>query len=86
MATVEQDTPEDVAQCVEVLLMTETGSRVEVPEYGVDPWVFRRPDRTAVVAACERWEPRAKVGLSVVQGVGWDEMVEAVTAETRVKQ
>ena len=84
MATVDQDGPDEVAQCVEVLLMTEQGSRVEVHDYGVPGWVFQRPDRTAVVAACSRWEPRADVTITAVQGVGWDELVESVTAELRI--
>ena len=37
---VEQDSIDDVAQCVEVLLRTRPGDRPEVPEYGIDEPLF----------------------------------------------
>lgn len=62
---VEQDSPEDVTQCVETVLETPVGSRVEVPAYGVPDETFEQlgPDLSAEVylAAIEEWEPRARV-------------------------
>lgn len=63
-AVVEQDSEDDVAQCVQVLLSTPVGSRVELPEYGVDAFEFTtRVDRAAIASAIEDWEPRADVTL-----------------------
>lgn len=62
---VEQDSDEEVTDCVEVLLRTPVGSREEVPDYGTPDYVFRQggvevSDLTDVIA---HWEPRA--GASV---------------------
>ena len=59
-ATIEQDTPEEIEQSVRVLLKTERGERIEVPEYGVPEWAFEAgEDLGEVMAAIARWEPRA---------------------------
>lgn len=59
---VEQDTPEEITQCVEVLLRTHDGTRIEVPEYGVSDFAFRVDvDRSLLLGEVERWEPRARV-------------------------
>lgn len=62
--TVEQDSVDEIAQNVSVIVGTPYGSRLEVPEFGVDPSVF---DVTAddVTAAVREWEPR-------VSGVSWE--------------
>lgn len=66
MATLEQDTVDEVAQCVELLLSTEPGQRLELPEYGVPPWLFTTTvDVDRVLAEVEEWEPRARVLLEV---------------------
>lgn len=57
----EQDSDAEILDCVEVLLATERGSRMEVPEYGVPDQVFRQggADLNAISSAIARWEPRA---------------------------
>lgn len=58
---VEQDDPDEVLDCVQVLLLTPLGSRDEVPDYGVGDPAFRErgADLNAIIGAVERWEPRA---------------------------
>lgn len=88
-ATVEQDTPDEVAQSVQVLLTTPVGSRDEVPDYGVDEMAFQQ--MTLVEASTldelsntvEAWEPRARVNWSEVQGVGQDALIEQITGQVR---
>lgn len=64
-AVVEQDTVEDVAQCVELIVRTTYGSRIELPEFGVTDQTFRTTvDRHALLAQIERWEPRASALVS----------------------
>jgi phage baseplate assembly protein W len=62
----EQDSDEEVFDCVEVLLSTEIGEREEVPDYGVPDYVFREGgvDLEDLHAVIERWEPRALVVIS----------------------
>lgn len=63
-SVVEQDSEDDIAQCVEVLLMTGIDRRVELPEYGIeDPTFSGSVDLPGVIAAIEDWEPRADVSM-----------------------
>lgn len=57
----EQDSPDDVAACVEAVLRTRPGQRAEHPDFGApDPTFAQRPlDLDAVVVRVETWEPRA---------------------------
>lgn len=65
LATVEQDSPEDVAASVYALLATERGSRLEDPDYGVEEAGFEVfPPEEAIdewMVQIERYEPRARV-------------------------
>jgi phage baseplate assembly protein W len=62
---VEQDGDDDVVQSVAVLLSTPVGSRVELPEYGIDDPTFRvGVDLPSILTAIEDWEPRAQVDLT----------------------
>lgn len=62
---VEEDSDDEILDCVEVLLRTERGSREEIPEYGIPDQVFIMggADKTAIQATIRRWEPRASVFL-----------------------
>lgn len=63
---VEADSEDDIMGCLEVLLLTEKGSRSEVPEYGIADQVFRQGgiSRDEILAAIRMWEARAEVVLS----------------------
>ena len=66
-ATVEQDSIEDVSACVQVLVSTTVGERVEVPTYGVpDPVFSNVKDATPGnwISAIRKWEPRAATMIS----------------------
>lgn len=79
----EQDTPEEIAQCVQVLLSTRVGDRIESPEYGIPDQVFTTvPDLATIQAAIERWEPRATVKL--VSEQDWlDELIRRLIVEVQ---
>lgn len=66
--TVEQDSIEEVTQCVKVLVATNVGSRVELPEYGIADPVFTdvsQSQRTEAIAAqLKKWEPRARADVT----------------------
>lgn len=81
IATVEQDSDEDILSCVYVALKTPIGSRPGLPDFGVDDYTFatgvvQLPELQAQIQASE---PRADLSLSekindlvqtVVVGVG----------------
>ena len=61
----EQDTEDEVIDCVEVLVRTPVGSRLELPGYGVREQEFSMGGavKEEIVSACAIWEPRAAVTL-----------------------
>ena len=81
VATVEQGSIEEIQQCVEAVLHTIVGSRIDAPEYGIPNETFKQlgPDENADVylAAIEEAEPRAHlIGRARIE-----EMVKRVTIE-----
>lgn len=63
LAVVEQDSDEDVAQCLEAIGRTRRGDRFDQPDMGVDPRTFHeRPvDVTQMIETLRRHEPRRTV-------------------------
>jgi phage baseplate assembly protein W len=62
----EQDTHDEIQDCVAVLISTPTGSRMVQPDYGVDEALFQQVpvDMTSIVTALTQWEPRAVITLT----------------------
>lgn len=62
---VEQDSVEEVTQCVEAILKTPIGSRMENPEFGVPDQTFREGGANLddLALSITQWEPRADVYL-----------------------
>ena len=61
-----QNSYEDVASCVEMVLNTPTGWRSAEPDFGVDDPTFTQVSPNTVVAALKKWEPRAGVIVSII--------------------
>lgn len=60
IATMTQDTIEDVAQCVMVITRTPIGSRTELPQFGIPRLEFTSPlPLLQLLTAIYLWEPRA---------------------------
>ena len=64
LATLEQDTVDEVAQCVAVVLGTVEGSRLAVPELGIADPTFLGVGVGDIEAAVSTWEPRATLTIS----------------------
>ena len=60
---VEQDSDAEIAQCVFALLATEAGTRIELPDYGIEDPAFQEDgiDLAAMRRDVGEWEPRADV-------------------------
>lgn len=82
-AAVEQDSGDEIAQCVAVVMATPAGSRLEVPDFGIPRYEFHTPNAAEIVAAVAEWEPRADLELDVVQGLGDDLSVAVIHAAVR---
>jgi phage baseplate assembly protein W len=60
-AVVEQDSPEEIEQCVSAIVRTRVGSRLDRPEFGVPDVTFRSGSaRPELGEAIDEWEPRAR--------------------------
>lgn len=61
--TVEQDSKDEIAQCLFAIFATQPGDRTELPEFGLASQLFRMGgvDLDELREAVEEWEPRADV-------------------------
>jgi phage baseplate assembly protein W len=60
---VEQDSADEVFQCVGALIRTDLGSRIDEPEYGIQDQTFKE-QLDDLFGAIEEWEPRAMAVLA----------------------
>lgn len=62
-AVVEQDSQEDIANCVECIVRTPFGFRDDAPEFGVDDQQFEfiPLDIETLIAQIEGQEPRSRI-------------------------
>lgn len=59
---VPQDTTEEVEQGVKVLMLTELGERLEVPDFGISDPVFQTEvDVANIAAAALEWDSRVEL-------------------------
>jgi phage baseplate assembly protein W len=80
-AVLDQDTFEEIAQCVGVLFSTTRGERIELPEYGIPDQVFlpeNLVDTSELAAAIGKWEPRA---TALVHSTAIDETLRHILVE-----
>lgn len=76
----EQDTLDEIAQCVEVLLSTTEGQRLEVPDYGIpDPTFSVDLPLREIETKIADWEPRAAALLSEDESI--EELVRALKVQ-----
>ena len=85
-ATVEQDSFDDVAGCVELVLRTPRGSRIDAPEFGLPDLTFNegRVDPALVTGALDRWEDRVGQVLTLDPASTIDS-TDALVAHVRVQ-
>lgn len=63
----EQDSDDEILDCVQVLLMTLPSQRIDIPEYGMPEQAFLEggADSSQIMSTIKRWEPRVNLVLSV---------------------
>lgn len=61
----EQDSDDEIIDCIEVLLSTSIGERIELPDYGIADQVFRENgvDTGHIMAQIRKYEERADIQL-----------------------
>lgn len=77
----EQDSIDEIADCVLAILVCPQGYRVELPQFGVPDPTFSSPrvDTDLIRTLVDRWEPRAALQLSQNTDVV-DELIAHVEA------
>jgi phage baseplate assembly protein W len=85
-AVSEQDSLDEIADCVFAVLACPVGFRVELPPFGLPDQTFSMPgpDLVDVRAAIETWEPRAAALLDERQDA-LDELVAHVEVLVQVR-
>lgn len=62
---VEQDTQQEIEQGVKVLVLTEVGERLEVPDFGIRDLTFQNDvDTEAIASAAVEWDDRVDLLFS----------------------
>lgn len=78
-AAVEQDSPGEIFQCVEAVVRTTTGSRIDFPSFGVPDYTFTDlTDTDAILEAIEEFEPRADESVT--------DRLDTITVGVRMKE
>ncbi len=78
-ATSEQDTLEEIRDCVEAILRTPKGSRVELPAFGIPDTTFSAAaDAALIEQAVAEWEPRA-AAAAAADNSSLSEFISTVT-------
>jgi phage baseplate assembly protein W len=79
--TVEQDSADDVRNCVMTILRTDVGLRDDLPEFGIIQQFLRENgvSPAVILSALRRWEPRAELALEADEIVN---MIQNVTVTT----
>lgn len=65
LRVVEQDSLEEIVQCVEALLRTPVGSYELEPELGIPDQAFKTQDLTSIERAIDTYESRAGYALTM---------------------
>lgn len=59
----DQDTEDDIVDCVKVIIAYPIGSREDLPEFGIPDLVFKQSSKvnaSALHSAVQLWEPRSE--------------------------
>lgn len=64
----EQDSVDEIADCIEAVVLTRPGERMELPNFGLRDPTFTGVSDDDLMTAIERWEPRATIAVEA----GWD--------------
>jgi len=80
----EQDSPEDIVDCIKAIIAYPIGVRHDMPEFGIPDLPFRQERDTKIQElrdAISEWEVRAQIdaegGPLVTDSMIWDILVKA---------
>jgi hypothetical protein len=84
----EQDSSDDVIDCVRAIIAYPVGVREALPEFGIPDIMFRQETSALMVqvrAAIEQWEERVEIDIDgsfpITDSMIWDMLVKAKVIE-----
>jgi phage baseplate assembly protein W len=81
----EQDSIDEIADCVQAILLCPLGFRLEVPSFGIPDPTFRSGvDIDEMRTIIRTWEPRASVLMSAAPD-RFDELLQHVETDVQVQ-
>jgi hypothetical protein len=82
VAFVEQDSPEEVAECVAMVFSVERGALVDEPTLGLPDPSFRTGgvSEATLLSVAQRWEPRATLSFTLDQIVQLAQTVDVTVS------
>lgn len=87
VSVVEQDTIDDIINCVEVALLTHVGYRPEAPRFGVPDFAFLKQPigRDYILQILQTQEPRAALAIQESPDP-FDQLIDRILVEIGVKE
>lgn len=82
LAVTEQDSIEEIGDCVETVLRYRPGDRDDEPEFGTPDQAFEREVGPEIEAAIAEWEPRADTTVDEERDL-LDDAISRVSVELR---
>lgn len=84
-AVCEQDSLDEIADCVLAILSCPIGFRVELPSFGITDQTFSTiVDTDELLEAIEAWEPRASATFDQYPGL-FDQLIRHVTVALQLR-
>ena len=86
-AVSEQDSIDEIADCVYAVLVCPQGFRVELPDFGLLDPTFSTPrvDENEIREALTLWEPRATTRFERAEPPTYDELVDDIQTFVQVR-
>lgn len=77
---VEQDSLEEITQCVETVIRTIKGTCIENADFGIEETTFQQIPINAsrVIEECNKWEPRAQVEITPGPARSYDDLLHSL--------
>lgn len=87
VAVVEQDTLDDIYNCITVIILTHVGWRPEAPKFGVPDFTFLKQPigRDHILQILQTQEPRAALAIQESPDV-FDELIDRILVEIGAKE
>lgn len=87
VTVVEQDTLDDITNCITVIILTHVGWRPEAPRFGTPDYTFKKQPigKDFILQILQAQEPRAALMIQESPDV-FDSLIDRILVETGAKE